>query len=67
MNPNYNGKETTQEKEIMQNLAKEKISAELKLQKIRYERQLEPVKQIHNKMTNIMKSSFNEKTARKMD
>ena len=31
--PNYNGKETQEEKEIMQNLAKEKVRAELQLNK----------------------------------
>ena len=61
--PNYNGKETPEEKEIMQNLTKEKVRAELQLQKIRYERQLESVKQIDNEMTNLIKSSFNEKIA----
>ena len=63
MLPNYNGKETPEEKEIMQNLTKEKVRAELQLQKIRYERQLESVKQIDNEITNLIKSSFNEKIA----
>ena len=45
------GKETPEEKEIIQNLTKEKVRAELQLQKIRYERQLEYVKQIDNEMT----------------
>ena len=61
--PNYNGKETPEEKEIMQNLTKEKVRAELKLQMIRYERQLESIKQIGNEMTNLIKSNFNEKIA----
>ena len=61
--PNYNGKETPEEKQIMQNLTKEKVRAELQLQKIKYERQLESVKQIDNKMTNLIKSSFNKKIA----
>ena len=47
----------------MQNLTKEKERAELQLQKIRYERQLESIKQIDNEMTNLIKSSFNEKFA----
>ena len=45
----------------MQNLTKENF--ELQLQKIRYERQLESVKQIDNEMTNLIKSSFSEKIA----
>ena len=45
----------------MQNLIKEKVQAELQLQKSRYERQLESVKQIGNEMTNLIKSNFNEK------
>ena len=56
--PNYNGKETPEEKEIMQNLTKEKVRAELQLQKTRYERQLESIKQIDNKMTNLTKTSM---------
>ena len=47
----------------MQNLTKEKVRAELQIQKIRYERQLESIKQIDNDMTNLIKSSFNEKIA----
>ena len=42
----------------MQNLTKEKVRATLQLQKIRYERQLESVKQIDNEMTNLIKSSL---------
>ena len=61
--PNYNGKETPEEKEIMQNLTKEKVRAELQLQKIRYERQLESIKQIDNEMTNLIISNFNENIA----
>ena len=45
----------------MQNLRKEKVRAELQLQRIRYERQSECLKQIDNKMTNLIKSNFNEK------
>ena len=61
--PNYNGNETPEEKEIMQNLIKEKIRAESQLQKIRDERQLESVKQIDSEMTNLIKSSLHEKIA----
>ena len=42
-------------------MTKEKVRAELQLQKIRYERQLESVKQIDNEKTNLIKSNFNEK------
>ena len=42
----------------MQNLTKEKVRAALQLQKIRYERQLESVKQIDNEMINLIKSSL---------
>ena len=45
----------------MQNLTKVKVRAKLQLQKIRSERQLESVKQIDNALTNLIKSSFNEK------
>ena len=45
----------------MQNLTKEKVRAELQLQKIRHERQLKSVREIDNKMTNLIESSFNEK------
>ena len=44
-------------------MTKEKVRAELQLQKIRYERQLEYAKQIDNEMTNLIKSNFNEKIA----
>ena len=47
----------------MQNLTKENVRPELQLQKIRYERQLESIKQIDNEMTNLVKGSFNEKFA----
>ena len=57
--PNYNGKE----KQIMQNLAKEKVRTELQLQKIRVERQLESIEQTDDETTNLIKSSFNEKIA----
>ena len=41
-------------------MIKEKVRAELQLQKIRHERQLQFVKQIDNKMTNLIKNNFNE-------
>ena len=44
----------------MQNFAKEKVLTELQLQQIRYERQLESVKQIYKGMTNLIKSNFIE-------
>ena len=47
----------------MQNLTKEMVRDELQLQKIKYERQLESVKQIDKEMTNLIKSNFNEKIA----
>ena len=47
----------------MENLTKEKVHAELQLQKIRYERQLESLKQIDNEMAKLIKSSSNEKIA----
>ena len=59
--PNYNGKETPEEKRNNANLTKEKVRDKLQLQKIRYERQLESIKQIDNEMTNLIKSNFNEK------
>ena len=46
--PNYNGKETPEEKE-MQNLTKKKVHAELQSHNIRYERKLEPIKQVITK------------------
>ena len=61
--PNYNGNETTEEKEIMENLSKEKVRAELQLQKIRYERQLESVKQIDGEIRKLICSNFNEQIA----
>ena len=39
--PNYTGKETQKEKEIIQNLEIQKVLAELELQSIRYKIQLE--------------------------
>ena len=47
-------------KEIMQNMTKEEVRAELQLQTTRYERQLESIKQIDNETTNLIKSNFNE-------
>ena len=61
--PIYNGKETPKENKIMQNLTKEKLRAELQLQNIRYERQLDFIKKIDGEMTNLIKSNFNEKIA----
>ena len=45
----------------MRNLTKEKVHAELQLQKTKYERQLESIKQHDNAMTNLIKSNFNDK------
>ena len=42
--PNFNGTESTEEKEIMDKLAKEKVRTELKLQVITYKRQQESIK-----------------------
>ena len=50
--PIYNGKETPKENKIMQNLTKEKLRAELQLQNIRYERQLDFIKKTDDEMTN---------------
>ena len=47
----------------MQNLTKEKVCSDLWLQKIRYERQIESVKQIDREITNLIKTNSNEKTA----
>ena len=64
--PNYNGKETSEEKQIMNNLAKEKVRAELLLQKIRYQRQLDSIKQIDNEMKTLITTNFNEQIASKL-
>ena len=56
-------KETPEEKEIINNLTKEQVRAGLQLQKIRYETELEPVKQIDNEMKNLLKSNFSDKVA----
>ena len=37
-----------------------KVRAELQLQKVRCERQLESLKQIDSEMTNLIKSNFNQ-------
>ena len=58
--PNFNGTESTEEKEIMDKLAKEKVRTELKLQVITYKRQQESIKQIDSDMKNIFELSFNE-------
>ena len=47
----------------MRNLIKEKVRAELQIQKIRYERHLESLKEIDNEMANLIKNNFNEKIA----
>ena len=47
----------------MQNLAKEKVCAKLQSQKIRYEHQLESIKQIDNEVTNLIKDNFSKKIA----
>ena len=39
----------------MRNLTKEKVCAELQLQKTKYEEQLESLKQYDNTMTNLIK------------
>ena len=64
--PNFNGTESTEEKQIMDKLAKEKVRAELKLQAIRYKRQEESIKQIDSDMKNISKLSFNEHTSKEL-
>lgn len=47
----------------MQNMAKEKVCVKLQLKKIRYERQLELVKQTDIKMLKLIKINFKEKIA----
>ena len=47
----------------MRNLTKEKVCAKLQLQKMRYKRQLESIKQTDNEMANLIKSNFNQKIA----
>ena len=47
----------------MQNSTKEKVRTELQLQKVRYERQLDSIKQIDKEIANLIKSSFNKKIA----
>ena len=61
--PNYNNKETPEEKQVMQNMTKEKVCAKLQLKKIRYERQLESVKQTDIEMSKLIKINFKEKIA----
>ena len=46
--PNYNGKETLEKIDIIKNLEKEKVRAELQIQKIRYYKQLGSLKQNDN-------------------
>ena len=64
--PNFNGTESTKEKETMDKLAKEKVRTELKLQAIRYKRQPESIKQIDSDMKNIFELSFNERISKEL-
>ena len=63
--PNFKGTESTEEKEIMDKLAKEKVRTELKLQAIRYKRQ-ESIKQIDSDVKNIFELSFNERISKEL-
>ena len=64
--PNFNGIGSTEEKEIMDKLAKEKVRTELKLQAIRYKRQQETIKQIDSDMKNIFELSFNKHISKEL-
>ena len=64
--PNFNGIGSTEEKEIMDKLAKEKVRRELKLQAIRYKRQQETIKQIDSDMKNIFELSFNKHISKEL-
>ena len=64
--PNFNGTKSTEEREIMDKLAKEKVRTELKLQAIRYKRQQESIKQIDSDMKNIFELSFNEHISKEL-
>ena len=64
--PNFNGPESTEEKEIMGKLAKEKVRTELELQAIRYKRQQQSIKQIDSDMKNIFELSFNERISKEL-
>ena len=64
--PNFNGIGSTEEKEIMEKLAKEKVRRELKLQAIRYKRQQETIKQIDSDMKNIFELSFNKHISKEL-
>ena len=57
---------STEEKEIMDKVAKEKVRTELKLQAIRYKRQQESIKQIDSDMKNISELSFNEQISKEL-
>ena len=61
--PNFNGTESTEEKEIMDKLATEKVRTELKLQAITYKRQQES---IDSDMKNIFELSFNEHISKEL-
>ena len=58
--------EFTEEREIMDKLAKEKVRAELKLQAIRYKRQQESIKQIDFDMKNIFELSFTKHISKEL-
>ena len=45
----------------MRNLRKEKVRTQLQLQKTKYKRQSESLKQYDNAMTNLIKSNFSDK------
>ena len=64
--PNFKGTKSTEEREIMDKLAKEKVRTELKLQAIRYKRQQESIKQIDSDMKNIFELSFNEHISKEL-
>ena len=64
--PNFNRAESTEEKEIMDKLAKEKVRTELKLQSIRYKRQQQSIKQIDSDMKNISELSFNKHISKEL-
>ena len=64
--PNFNGIESTEEKEVVDKLAKEKVGIELKLRAIRYKRQQESIKQVDSDMKNIFELSFNEHISKEL-
>ena len=63
---NFNGTESTEEKEITDKLVKEKVRTELILQAIRYKRQRESIKQIDSDMKNIFELSFSEHISKEL-